>query len=122
MRQELCPDCKGSGSQSFCEEHNSKPGWVCECFSCAKCEGYGKLKVVISGEELNKLTLKVNQLLTDSGIPAKYNEDNNVMRHYLYEFLTKWLDCEVDKKHTSSYVVWGDLRKQFNLPNPFVKD
>lgn len=121
MRRDPCPDCNGTGNQKFCQKHDSEPGEYCDCFSCEKCAGHGKLKVKISEEELNKLTLLVNQTISQTGIPAKYNEDNNVMRGYLYDFLTEWLDYEVDRRSLSSYIVWTDLRKQFNLPDPFAE-
>lgn len=122
MRRDPCSSCNGTGTQDYCFEHDSPPGGYCDCFTCIKCEGHGRLKIKISEEELNKLTLQVTQTISDAGIPAKYNEDNNVIRGYLYDFLTEWLDYEIDRRAKSSYVVWQDLRKQFNLPDPFVKD
>lgn len=122
MRKETCPDCKGSGSQEYCKRHDSQPGLCCDCFSCLRCEGHGKLREKISNEELDKLTLKVSQVLHESGYFAHYNEDCNALRGHLFDFLTEWIGYELNREALWRHVDWIALRKKFGLPDPFKKE
>ena len=115
MRIEICADCEELGSQVYCKKHNSKPGILCDYNECIKYSGYGKLLEKVSDEQLNKLTLEISKLLFESGFDVKYNEDNNALRGYLFQFLTEWLEHDIDKLATTRYVDWEKLRTKFNI-------
>ncbi len=120
MRKDLCPNCKGPGGEFYCQYHQNQSAW-CDC-RCPKCEGYGKLCVKISDDELDNLTLKVSQVLYESGVlEAKYNESNNVLRHSIKDFLVKWCDYDIDRHSDWRHVDWIELRRKFGMSDPFAK-
>lgn len=73
----------------------------------------------ISNAKIDKLALKISNLLCEEGIDVKYNEDINFLREHLTKYLNEYVGLEVQIDATSRYVSWIDLRNKFKMANPF---
>lgn len=103
-----CTDCGGNGYifNDFVDD------------VCKVCDGLGRKKLIISEEELNILTLKICEVIFKEGYEeVKWNESHNVIRGCLARhFFQDWLSFE---PNMLNHISWGELRKKYNLFNPF---
>jgi hypothetical protein len=82
-------------------------------------EGSMDKKEKISNAKIDKLALKISNLLCEEGVDVKYNRDINVLREFLTKYLNEHVGLEVEVDATYRYVSWIDLRNKFKMVNPF---
>lgn len=107
--EELCSQCHGS--RYYCDDCNIIE---CECGHetdvCWFCQGRGSIKIKILPKELDLLTLKVCEVISNQGFENVHNnESHNYVRDLLKDFLTQWLDFDIEKH--LPHTICSDLRK-----------
>lgn len=122
QEEKLCSQCQGN--KYYCDDCDSTE---CGCQAiCWPCQGRGSIKIKVSQEELDLLTLKVCEVISNEGFErVNANESHNYIRGLLKDFLTQWFEFDVEKH--LDHTVWNDLRKnngklaEFGLLRRFAK-